>query len=412
MPVDETDLLPATTETPETVTTETPEAPQSVRDTVAASMKALADEGNAAYERDDRDDGEDEEPPKPGKLADRERDAHGRVLPKKPAEGGTEKPKPEKEVVPDNARLQQSADKTQPAPALQEKPVQVSPPVSWSIPAKGKWDALPPEVRDAIAKRESEISNGFKEYEGLKPFAERAKQSGSSLPQALAAYTGIEDLIRRDVGGGLMHIAGNAGLTNHEAAQLFAQLAQRMGYQFAPGNQNAPGGSPADQNADADPNVLRQLLGPVLMPLQQEIATLKTTLNQRAEADRSQRIRGASSVVETFRSKPEHRYYDNVEETIGDLLESGVVKRMGDPAADLAKAYDIACWQNPEIRELLINERAAKTQQTQQEKTAAAQRAAVSIRGAPQGAPVNSGGSRGNVRDDVAAAFAQIREQV
>jgi len=394
----EDDVLPVTTEqpAPEPITTEAPAEPQSIRDTVVASMKALSEQAEPQPEGE-----------KPGKLADRERDERGRVLPKKPSAevASPEKPKPESEVRPQAT--------VQPAPVVQEKPAQVSPPVSWSIPAKGKWDALPQEVRDAIAKREGEVSSGFKEYEGLKPFAERAKQSGTTLPQALSAYVGIEDMIGRDMVGGLLYIMGNAKLTQHEAMQVTQQLAQRLGLQLsAPGNQNANGGSPADQNAGADPDVLRQMLGPVLGPLQQEIATLKTSLTQRAEADRSQRMQGASSVVETFRHKPEHRYYDNVEETIGDLLESGVVRRTGDPAADLAKAYEIACWQNPDIREQLISERDVKARQTQQEKTDAAKRAAVSIRGAPQGAPANGGGSRGNVRDDVAAAFASIREQV
>lgn len=378
--------------------------PLSRRDSVAAAYDEVAKQ--TVDDKSQKTAEGDSVETKPGKLADRERDERGRVLPKKPvAEGGAEKPKPESEVRPQAA--------AQPVQVAQEKPEPVSPPSSWSIPAKAKWDALPPEVRDAIAKRETQIDNGFKEYEGLKPFTERAKQSGTTLTQALSAYTGIEDMIRRDIGSGLMHITHNAGLTQHQAGQLFGNLAQRLGYQFqAPANQNGSGGSPGDQNPGADPNALLQLLGPVLSPLQQEIATLKTTLSQRAEADRSQRMQGASSVIEEFRSKPEHRYYDNVEETIGVLLESGVVKRTGDPAADLAKAYDIACWQHPEIREQLISERDVKARQQQQAKTDAARRAAVSLKGAPQGAPAEMTGSRGSRRADIAAAYDQVANQI
>jgi hypothetical protein len=401
----EDDIIPVTTEQPapqETVTTETPAAPESVRDTVAASMKALSEQAEPAAEGE----------VKPGKLADRERDERGRVLPKKAAEGAIEKPKPESEMRPQPA--------VQPAQVAQEKPAQVLAPRDFSIKSKAAWGSkIPTEeqwaaIKQDIATKEENVEKGFKDYEGIKQFAERAKHSGTTLAQALSAYTGIEDMIHRDMPGGLLHIMANARLTQHEAGQVVAQLAHRLGLQLsAPANINGSGGSPADSNAGADPSALMQILGPVLSPLQQEIATLKTSLTQRAEADRSQRMQGASSVIETFRSKPEHKYYDNVEETIGDLLESGVVRRTGDPAADLAKAYEIACWQNPEIREHLISERDAKARQTQQEKTAAAQRAAVSIRGAPQGsAPTGSNGSRGNVRDDVAAAFASLREQV
>jgi hypothetical protein len=377
--------------------------PKSRSETIAAAYDQVAKQAESKPEGDEQ--------PKPGKLADRERDERGRVLPKKPvAEGTVSQPKPESEVRPQTT--------VQPAPVPQEKSAQVSPPRAFSIKSKAAWDSKVPteeqwtSIKQDIETKERNIENGFKMLDGLKPFAERATQSGTTLSAALAAYTGIEDMINRDMVGGLLHIMGNAKLTHHEAMQVTQQLAQRLGLQLsAPTNTNGFGGSPADTNAGADPNALLQLLGPVLSPLQQEIATLKTTLSQRAEADRSQRMRGASSVIETFRSKPEHKYYDNVEETIGDLLESGVVKRTGDPAADLAKAYDIACWQNPEIREHLINERAAKAQEQQQAKTDAARRAAVSIKGAPQGVPV-ANSSYGSRQAAIAAAYDEVANRL
>jgi hypothetical protein len=84
---------------------------------------------------------------------------------------------------------------------------------------------------------------------------------------------------------------------------------------------------------------------------------------------------------------PAHKYYDNLQDVIGDLLESGVVKRSGDLAADLKAAYEQACWQHPEIREALINERAAADQARKTaadaEAAARAKRAGRSVTGAP-----------------------------
>jgi hypothetical protein len=389
---------PAAAETIAPEKVEKAETPRSVRDDVAEAFKTVHEPKPEAKEPE-----AGTEPPKAEPKTDATGRAHGQdgkfVAKDKPSD----KPLEAKPIE---------------APAEikgpQQAPAKITPPTSWSIPAKSKWDALPQEVRDAIAKREDEVSSGFRDYAALKPFAERAKQSGTTLANVLQSYTAIEDMLRSDQRAGFLQIAQNMRLTQHQAGQLFAHLAQQLGHQFqAPATQNGSGGSTGDQNPGADPNILRQMLDPVVGPLQQKLATLESAWAQQAEAAQRQRLQMTSSVIERFRQDPAHKYYDNLERIIGDLLESGMVQRTGDPSADLATAYEKACWDNPEIRELLINERMAKAREQQQAKTAAAKRAAVSITGAPQGAPAPGlNGSRGNVRDDVAAAFASLREQV
>lgn len=321
----------------------------------------------------------------PGSGEDRGdgRRTDGKFARKTPAEAaaaGESKPAPaaaEPGVQPKPGE-QQLGQEQQQAPAA-------APPRGWSPTSKAIWDKLPDHVRADIAKREDEIASGHKLFEGVRPFAERATKSGKSLAQALTAYTGIEDLIRRDLGGGLMHIVQNSGKTQHEAAAMFAQLAQRLGHQFQAPAVQSPGGSPPDQNGGADPQMLQKLLEPVLAPILQRVNTIDTTLSRQAEGVKSQRLTESQRTVEKFRQAPEHKYYDNVEQTIGDLLERGVVPRTGDLAADLKAAYETACWQNPEIRELLIKERTASagTQQRSGEATARARAASRSVTGAP-----------------------------
>jgi hypothetical protein len=282
----------------------------------------------------------------------------------------------------------------------QQGAVKAAPPPSWSPTAKAAWEKLPDAVRADIAKREAEVSEGFALYAGVKPFAERAKAAGQTLGQALQAYTGIEDLVRRDLDGGILHIVQNAGKTQHEAATMFARLAQRLGFQFqAPADQNA-GGSQADQNAGADPNMLQRLLEPVLKPILEKVNNLDTTFARQAEGEKTQRLTASQAVVNTFRQDPANRYYDNVEQTIGDLLANGGVKRTGDLAADLKAAYETACWQNPEIRELLINERtaAAGTQQRSDAQALADRKRAASrsVTGAPAGGGRDTSRGRGD----------------
>lgn len=267
-----------------------------------------------------------------------------------------------------------------------------APPPGFSVKSKADWEKVAqqfPHLVADIAKREDEISRGFAEYADLKPFAARAKQSGQTLAQAMTAYTGIEDLIRRDLGGGLMHIVQNAGQTQAEAANLFAHLAQRLGHQGfkAPGDQN-PGGSPQDQPGGADPaSIIEQIVTRAVAPLADRVQKFETAHTSQAEAARSQRLTTAQQVVDTFKADPAHKFYANVEERIETLLANGVVKRSGDLAADLATAYDMACNMDPEIREALINERIATEREAARkaeiEEANRAKAASRSITGAP-----------------------------
>lgn len=294
-----------------------------------------------------------------------------------------------------------------------------TPPPGWSVASKAAWDKLPDAVKGDIAKREAEVSAGFKSFEGLKPFVDRATKSGQTIAQALTAYTGIEDKIRQDFNGGILHIAQNAGLTQHEAAAAFGKLAMRLGFQFQASGDQKPGGSSADQNAGAEPNpdVLQRLLEPVLKPLMQRVDQLDTARRSEVEGQQAQRHTAAASVVEKFRSDPANKFYDNLEPTIFGLLQSGVVKRTGDLAADLKAAYDMACRSDPEVGELLINERAAKAadQRASQDDSAArrARAASRSVTGAPAaGAREPRRASGDSLHSVAAAAYDQVAGRV
>lgn len=258
----------------------------------------------------------------------------------------------------------------QPQPQATEKPKPFgNPPASWSVQAKSQWDRLPGPVRDEINKASAAPATN-PDIEAIKPYLERAQQSGQSLASALQAYTGIEDLLRRDPFAGHLQIAQNLGFTQHQAGQFFAQLAHRLGA-FANGQ------PPAAQNGHAPQ--LAPELAPILHPLMQRIDALDGQFRQHAEALQGQRESAALSAIEQFRQSPEHRYYDNLEGQIGDLLEKGVVPRTGDYAADLKTAYDYACRLDPEVSEILAQERLEKLRE---EKAAAERQAAEKARAA------------------------------
>lgn len=354
---------------------------------------------------------------------DRARDERGRFAakdeitprePAKPADKVVEAKASDKAIDPAKPIDPQAEKKIETA-ADAAKPV---PPSSWSIPAKADWDKTPPSVQAAVAKREAEVNAGLAElrdYKDLKPYRERAQAAGQTLNQALHAYVGIEELFRRDAVQGFLHVANNLtqlGLRPENFAQIFTTLAHHYGGQVsnAPSAQNGHGGSPELQMPGADPSALHRIIG----PFAQRISTLEASLNQTLDRQRSSAASAADQVVERFRADPNYKFFSDVEDSIVQLLESGMVKRTGDHAADLAKAYEAACRLHPEINEQLINGRLAKSEeerkQREQQAVERAKQASKQITGSPQpGTVVTQPKAQGqdDLEADVRAAFRQ-----
>jgi hypothetical protein len=292
-----------------------------------------------------------------------------------------------------------------PRKCLCRKPIQgVTPPGGWSPKSKSEWDKLPEHIRADIAKREKEVADGFAQYEGmreLRPYVEMARGQGQTLKQALDRYVGIENALRTPQAlQAILHIAGNAG---YSPQRLVQELAPQLG--LSPGQQQ---GNYQDQGAQPpfDPSMLQQHLN----PLMQEVSQLKSLYQQQSEAQRAREMSTIGTVLERFKSDPAHRYYENVEPQMTQLFERGVVTRTGDYAADLKTAYDMACRLDPEISELLLNERIAKTEaariQTEKETAEKARLASRSITGSPSSAPSRDGGEGGDsIEDDVRRAI-------
>jgi hypothetical protein len=291
---------------------------------------------------------------KPAEAGERLRGADGKFVAKDKTEQPEQKPvevqqRPIEEQKPAEAKPQEQQTEQKPDAV-------VAAPASYSVAAKLAFDKADPQLKAAIAKRETEINQGFaelKDYRDLKPFRERAQRAGQSLGQALEAYTGIEELFRRNPEQGFLHVADNLRqvMPPQQIGQMLLAAAQKFGAVPQP-NQNGNG----HQNADAENPLL-----PIIQPIIQRLASLEGTFNQRQAAEQANAARAAETVVERFRSDPQYRFFSNLEDQIVQLISSGIVQRTGDHAADLAKAYDLACNMHPEIREQLINERIAKT---------------------------------------------------
>lgn len=260
------------------------------------------------------------------------------------------------------AREEQAAkDAAAPPQDGQQAPdaeLRLAPPVGWSPAAKAAYAKLPAEVQEAVARREVEINNGFaklKDYKGLDDYAEMARASGTTLKEAFDRYKAAEDLLDRDFRGGVMQLCEMYGVHPMQLAQEFAAAFGGQGQQ--PGAQPQPG----------DPQV--GLLARELAGIKEFVRTLSTEREQ-------QEREGINSFVQQF--SQDKLYFEDVRKDMAHLIRTG-------QANDLEEAYDKACWMNPQIRDLLIKERAAP--QEAEARVSRARRASGSL---PTGAPAGT----------------------
>lgn len=265
----------------------------------------------------------------------------------------------------DPAREQQEA---QPSPAA------FQPPTSWSADAKAHWATLPPALQQAVAKRESEMS------EGQRRWSEREQRYDSMLaPVAEAASrTGIT------VEEGLNRLIGANAMLEQNPVQGLVEIGRFYGIDLAPFFQSNP------QQQRAMPAV-----DPTIQHLMQTVNSMQTTLQTREQAE-------ANASIEAFAKSPGHEHFDTVRGQMSTLLEKGL-------ATDLQSAYDMAVWSSPEVRAQLIAAQTAPVaaRQQQQVQVDKAKRGALSLNGSPAGVPAPAAKEFDNVRDAVKDAYRQ-----
>lgn len=297
------------------------------------------------------------------KAATEGRDERGRFAAKAPKTDGKLGETPSAEEAPAEA---------DPAPAEPTEPVTAaSPPPSWSVKAKTAWDKVPPEVQAEIAKRETEMGQGLaalRDFKDLKPYADMAAQQGTTISRALDHYISIDNLMKRDMAGGLAMCAESYGMDQQQIGQMFLNLAQRYGASaaapaatsYAPTNGHA---AAIDEN-DLLMEVLQPVLAPILAQLNElksthskELTELKSYHSTRVEADRNASVQSLAQEITKFAADPKNIYFHNVEADVARLFEKGMVPLTGNHRADLQTAYDLAVRMHPEIYQALIEKR-------------------------------------------------------
>jgi len=262
----------------------------------------------------------------------------------------------------------------------------ITPPASWSATAKADFAALPQHIQQEVLKREADIEAGKAQWDQkaerfnrldaiLAPRRERFQLAGIDETQAVQALFAAQDYLERDPVNALIYLARQSGVSQQHLLQVL-------------------GGPQQPQQAQ---------LPPQLQPLMQQVQTLSQTVAQQQAQQTQAKLSEHLNQVQAFAADPANIYFENVRARMGKLIRSG-------DAENLSDAYQQACWMDPEIRPLMLRQQTQQQAVAQQAearaKAEAARRASGSVIGSPSpGATPVQGGSSGNLREDIQAAW-------
>lgn len=293
---------------------------------------------------------------------------------------------PDGKFAPKQAEPVAEAKEAPAAPSDPPAPVRKAP-SSWKPAAQeaflkaDRGEPLTPEEIKLLTaeaeRRENDFHKGVSEFkthseraraydQAIAPFQQHLEKLGVDAP------TAIQALMRADV---TLRTADPV-----TKAQYFGQLAKEYGIDLAQVQQPQPV-DPQTQYLMSQLNQLRQ---------QQE-----TWQNQ---AKQQELMRAQQELAQFATSDRQH--FDAVRNDMADLLQAG-------KASTLQEAYDMAVWMRADIRQSLLEQQRAEAQKKALAEAQAqkARTAAVSVKGS---SPVSSGvqpGTKGSLRDILAAQF-------
>lgn len=212
------------------------------------------------------------------------------------------------------------------------------PPKGFDEAAASEWEAVPESVRGAVHRRTQEMERGIEkyraaaqEYEPIKQFSDMAKQSGTTLDQALQRYVGMEQQLRKDPMSGLQAVVANLGLKKPDgSAVTLRDIAASIV------------GQKPDQIASRQEATISRLTQQV-EALTQQLGGVSRHFEQQQE---QAKVSTAQTTWDGF--KAEHPRAAELEPHIAEFLTK--YPSPGTPAGErLRDAYDWAVARNPSV---------------------------------------------------------------
>jgi hypothetical protein len=245
--------------------------------------------------------------------AGRARDEFGRFK-------GNEQPE---DAVADDADAVADAEQESETDADAKESLQ--PPSSWRANVRDQFAALPAEVQEEVLRRESDFHKGIEQYRtdadygrNLKsvfaPYQQDFASLGVNETQAVSSLLQTERTLRLG--------------TPEQKLAIFQSMASSYGV-------------PVEALVSDDGDVRQTAM--LNAQLTSRLNQLEQQLHGFTTAQQSQVQAQVTDSITKFASDPANKWFSDVREDMGRLLEGGI-------AADLQDAYDKACNMRPDIR--------------------------------------------------------------
>jgi hypothetical protein len=292
------------------------------------------------------------------------------------------------------------------APAAPQAPAATAPaaagvsdgpraPQSWKPQIREHWATLPTEVREEIIRRESQVQAALAD-------SAEARDVVAQFLDTISPYEAFIRAENSDPFSAIRYMMDTAVALRtsppQSKAQLVANIIKQYGVDIGMLDAALVGQAPA-----YDPNIqhFQQMLEKELAPIRNMMGQLGQVAGRRQHEVEAR----ASSDVETFSAAPGHEFYEDVRETMADLLD--VATRRG-ITMSLQDAYDKACAMDPSISKVVEARRLQSQAQQQQQRADQARRAGSSM---PSGGPAPAGGAQpdtSSVRGAIEAAISGL----
>lgn len=250
-------------------------------------------------------------------------------------------------------------------------------PIAWRAAAKQHWGKLPAEVRQEVARREKDISQGLRDSADARRFQEQFTQEVQPYEPLMRA-SGVDPMTATK---NLWQMAATLQTGNvQQKAGLVAQIIQQNGIDL----QTLDGilaGQVAPQGGQGQDPAIAQMIQRELAPVRQFMGSIQEARQQREQ----QTAQTAEEEIQTFAADEQNVFFEDLREDMADMMD--LANQRGRKMS-LKQAYDRALAMRPELLEATQHLRdqttSGETAQTLQRK----KRAAASVRSAP--APKNS----------------------
>lgn len=308
---------------------------------------SLADDIRASLEELSKDDTTVEEVSPAAKEETRERDESGKFTKKEEVKDEVKEPvhTPPKEPISEKLPDKQPEQEKEPL-LTQDKA-----PIGWGPKARERWTEIPEDLRAEIVRREDASAQGVRQLheqfapakqfvESLSPFIQEAIQNNTHPAEYIGRVMSAERRLRtgsdQDRFGALVEIAEGYGIPLRQI------INEAVGREV------------------------------VTLPQKQQIPEeiqreLEESRRFRAQYEQQQKQQPQQEHPEitAFKSKPEHKYFEDVREIMADIME-----RPGNAQMTLEQAYNEALWHHPEIRSIIMEEGKNKDSLTDKQKGA------------------------------------------